>query len=181
MLESQTLIRSASVDYPSSKNWLEKLTAPFSVKPKIRAGKSGLVARSTFSQQLLSGFSYHKQLIVDGGTQTVQFKRRMFWFWHRQLEIPFARIKRIDYAFRDTGGDFFRAVIEFYTVSLVLVAPEETVALFTFIGEYSEPASVMDWLVHGGGALYWGSEGGQAVSSGEFVKLLQHFTGAPLV
>lgn len=162
-------------------NLINRLRAPLCLQPKIRVKDGRLVVWSSWFQQLLGLFSYRKEMMVDPEVCTVLVKRRMFWFWRTVREIPFGRIRRIDYGFSDTGGDIFRATIEFYTISLILIVPDEEIKLFSFVGEYSAPATWTDVMLYGEEALYWGSEGGQSASSQEFVQLLKHFTGAPLV
>ncbi|MEY4386183.1 MAG: hypothetical protein RLY20_1466 [Verrucomicrobiota bacterium] len=156
------------------------LIKPLCLKPVARINGNLFQVRSSFMQQLLSLFSYCKSMTVDKDARVILIERRMLWVWRRRWHIPFLRVRRINYGFSDSFGGLARAALEFYTVSFILIGPEEEFPLFSFVGEFSEPATWDDVLIYGERALYWGSEGGQAAGSREFVLLLQQFTGAPL-
>ncbi len=167
------------------KSYWERLTTPLGWRPVVQVVDGCLWARSSFFQNLITLFSCRRELRLDPQTQSAYFRRRLFWVRDRQTTIPFQDIRRIDYGFSDTGGAFLRTALEIYTVSFVLTGTDAKLQLFNFIGPYREPCgdtdTALEIIIGDDEHDCRGVDGGQGVSSREFVRLLQKYTGAPLV
>jgi hypothetical protein len=140
------------------------------------------VARTNWWLQLLTLFSYRKQVIIDRRRKQIEIDTRAFWFFRWKTRIPFSRIERLSYGFAAFGtewGAFWERTdqVESFTVGLVLRAPEETLDLFSFRGEGSVQTGWTGVLL---GDSLVDFEGDQADASRSFVRILQEFTGASL-
>lgn len=83
------------------------------------------------------------------------------------------------------GALSFGLRLRFTPFHWVLTGVDAKFQLFSFIGQYREPCSneetVLEIVVGESEHDCRGMDGGQGVSSREFVRLLQNYTAAPLV
>ncbi len=156
-----------------------------SIAPAVRETRGQLRARTNLLWQLLSLFSYRREVVVDRKSRYVSIATRRLWFLADDRAIPFRSIERIDYGFKSMPTSIGRGIdgagvsdnIETFSVSLVL-NPEadetrgEIVELFAFRGDGSGEVPTFNEAIN--------FEGAQEEESLAFVRALQRHVGVGL-
>lgn len=149
-------------------NLIDGIIIKLTITPRIWVEQHLFNARSNMVLQVLNLFSYSKYVVVDKRERVVTIRKKRFWFFSKVLEIPFEKIRSIDYSI---GSIWMLMMFERCIISLCLVDTDKKVKLFSFIGSakvgnetdnFNPEASL--WVNHNN-------------ASWKYLKLLENFTG----
>jgi hypothetical protein len=122
----------------------------------------------------------------DPKRKHITITKRLFWFFESTRQVPFDKIRRIHYQWKDLKPWFLRGQhvhdsLDCFSVRLTLWEEHREVHLFSFIGEgvAVNQSALPDWMVGLTFERDWA--GTQSRQSRYFVALLEEYTGLELV
>jgi hypothetical protein len=151
--------------------------------PRISREGGKLVATTGIMSTILTLGLHRKRVEIDAKSRTVRIGRRIFWFFPLAgKEIPFDRVERIVYRYRDanpfTSMGWTGDAIDRFDVGLRVGRDEVPLFAFTGEGSFQNGSWCPDWY-------YWDEfafdlRGGQEQESKAFVNLLEKMLGRPI-
>jgi len=136
------------------------------ISPRVWVDNHRLYARTNMLIQVLSLFSYSKNVIVDRMDRIVTIRKRRFWFFFKVFGIPFKNIGSIDYSL----GIWTLIEVERFTISLCLLDTDKKVKLFSFMGSEEIGIETVGYRLAE-------LRENQDDASWKYLKFLQDFTG----
>ncbi|WP_321533039.1 hypothetical protein [uncultured Desulfuromonas sp.] len=158
---------------------LSIVSSLLTIKPKIKIDGSKLIAKTSPMILALSLYFRNKVVTIDRRKKLVKIDSTWFWVFKNSTIIPFQQIEGITYKYDNFWFDFSlnlgtKDQVEEFTVSLKLTGSDQTIKLFSFVGEGIVNAPINDYEE-------FDLSGNQESSSKNYVELVMKFTEKKLI